>query len=68
MDDGERGRGVGGMGSESREAVLVALRLMRLALPLLDRSGRGTAAARLQHAIDDLCADAPEPSRPLHRP
>jgi hypothetical protein len=31
---------------------LTAVRLMRLALPLLDRAGEGTAAARLQHAID----------------
>lgn len=30
----------------------VALNLMRLALPLLDRAGEYAAAARLQHAID----------------
>ena len=30
----------------------VAVSLMRLALPLLDRAGDTLAAARLQHAID----------------
>lgn len=30
----------------------VAVRLMRLALPLLDQARETTAAARLQHAID----------------
>jgi len=36
--------------------VVVALGLMRLALPLLDWAGLGSAAARLQHAIDEARA------------
>lgn len=35
----------------------VAVSLMRMALPLLDRAGEPLAAARLQHALDAL---APE--------
>lgn len=34
--------------------VVTALRLMRLALPLLDRADCDLAATRLQHAIDGL--------------
>jgi len=34
-------------------SVEVTLRLMRMALPLLDRSARDLAAAKLQHAIDE---------------
>ncbi len=32
----------------------VALRLMRMALALLDKAGEGTAACRLQHTIDTV--------------
>lgn len=39
-------------GSGSGDDKRVALNLMRLALPLLDRAGDMVAAARLQHAID----------------
>ena len=48
--------------------VVTALRLMRLALPLLDKACQGLAAARLQHAIDALqgvCLDALDDE---HRP
>lgn len=37
----------------------VAVSLMRLALPLLDRSGDTLAAARLQHAIDTAVGTPP---------
>lgn len=43
----------------------VALKLMRLALPLLDRAGETLAAARLQHAIDTaLESPIPEAREP----
>ena len=38
----------------------VAVSLMRLALPLLDRSGDTLAAARLQHAIDTALETLPK--------
>ena len=37
----------------------VAVSLMRLALPLLDRAGDTLAAARLQHAIDTALRSPP---------
>lgn len=40
-------------------ALDTALLLMRSALPLLDGTGRGLAAARLQHAIDAASAHPP---------
>ena len=40
--------------SSRPEMTATAVRLMRLALPLLDQSGQGFAAARLQHAIDTV--------------
>lgn len=36
------------------KATETAVRLMRLALPLLDKDGEGLAAARLQQAIDSV--------------
>lgn len=47
---GETGQG----GSGSRD---VALKLMRMALALLDGAGEPVAAARLQHAIDCVPVD-----------
>lgn len=37
----------------------VAISLMRLALPLLDRAGDALTAARLQHAIDAALDGSP---------
>lgn len=45
-------------GGRSRE---VAVDLMRMALPLLDRAGEPLAAARLQHALDALESEASPP-------
>ena len=42
------------MSDDARRNREVAVSLMRMALPLLDRSGEPCAAARLQHAIDTV--------------
>ena len=54
-----------GTGTIEQRNAETAIRLMRMALALLDRAGpqAGTAACRLQHAIDTALADVQMPNR-----
>lgn len=55
MDDADDGR------NEDDAALVAAVRLMRLALPLLDRARCDMAALHLQHAIDSAGGDGTSP-------